>query len=84
MIQCRKVFPGTWADPVGMDLAVMTEDAIKGLQGEVPATSFAFKVIQEANRLNIVLKGRKVMEAAEIRQEIFTIMTKGGMANIMA
>ena len=44
-----------------MNLSIVTKDTVQGLQAEIPTFSLAFKVIQKANGLNVVLKRQVAM-----------------------
>jgi len=67
-----------------MQLTIVAEDAVKGLQAEIPAPALAFELIEKADRLDIVLKGWEAMFVTESGQEIFAIVTKRGVADVMA
>jgi hypothetical protein len=69
---------------MGMQFSIVTENAIQGLQTEIPALPFAFQLIEKTYRLDIVLKRGESMLCAKCGQEMLTIVTKRGVADIMA
>jgi hypothetical protein len=83
LIKISEINNGCGAQVARMKLAIVTEDAVQGLQAEIPAPALALQLIEKADRLDIVLKGRQAMFFTECGQEMFAIVTKGGVADIM-
>jgi len=62
----------------------MAENAIQHLDGQVPATPLALKFIEEAYRLNVVLKRFKPVFYAQFGKKPFSVMAEGRVADIVA
>jgi hypothetical protein len=67
-----------------MDLTVMAQDAIKGLECEIAAPALSFYFLQESYALEIMLKGPNARLLTQFREVGFPIVAKGAMADIVA
>lgn len=83
LIKPGKVDLRLGAECSGVHFAIMAENAVKGLDTEVPAASLALELVEKSHGLQVVLKWRQAMFHAEFGQKGFSVMTEGWMADIM-
>ena len=67
-----------------MGFAVVAQDAVQHLEGEVEPPALFFQAIQKAHALDTVEKGADAMGLAEIRQDALPVVAEGRVADIMA
>ena len=72
------------AQAAAVDLAVMAEDAVQGLEAQIPPPALAFQTVKETDRLDIVLKGGKSVLPAEAGEIDLAAVAEGGVADIVA
>ena len=67
-----------------VDLPVVAHDAVQGLQGQVPPPALPLDALQKPDALQVVLERGQPMPAAQGVQNLFPVMAKGRMPDIMA
>jgi hypothetical protein len=67
-----------------MGLSIMAEDTVEDLQSQVPASSFTFKFVEKAYRLNVMLERCQAIFYAQVGEELFPVMAERGVADIVA
>ena len=66
-----------------MHFPIMAENAVKGLQGQIPSPSLAFEPLERPHRLNIVLEPRQAMFETERGEKMLSGMAEGRVTDIM-
>ena len=67
-----------------VDLAVVAEDAVQGLQGQVQALALFFQALQKTDALQVVEKGRQAVLDAELGEDGLAVMAEGRVAQVVA
>ena len=67
-----------------MDLTIVTEDSIQNLQCQIPAFSLPLDFLEKADPLYIMKKPPDLVGFTEMREEFFTVMTEGRMADVVS
>ena len=66
-----------------MCFAIMTEDTVQHLKGQVPALALSFYLFKEPHALDIMEKVSEAVTFGKRGQECLPIMTERGVADIM-
>ncbi|MDZ7598615.1 MAG: hypothetical protein U5J82_10075 [Desulfobacterales bacterium] len=67
-----------------VDLTVVAEDPVQGLQAQVPPPSLALQAVQELDALDVVVEIADAVAAADGGEDPLAVMPEGGMADIVA
>ena len=77
-VQVFKIPVGVGGESPGVDLTVVAEDGVQGLEAEVPALSPALDLFQKLEALDIVVEVSRIGGFGQAGEKALSVVAKGG------